>query len=190
MISFTPFPILATKNLILRRMNYNDIADLFEMRSDPRMHQFTDTKIEKSTEETLVYIDKMNKGIDDNQWVIWVIEHKQSNRVIGSISIWNIDYKKNSGELGYGINPKYQGMGFMKESLMKVVEYGLDVMALNELYAYTEEENLRSIKLLEKCNFKKMGRVDEKGCFNKNKIFHIVIYKITNSKNIIVSESN
>ncbi|MHB1392240.1 MAG: HD-GYP domain-containing protein [Clostridia bacterium] len=29
-----------------------------------------------------IYIDKMNKGIDDNKWIIRAIEHKQSNRVM------------------------------------------------------------------------------------------------------------
>ncbi|MGK0466413.1 MAG: ribosomal-protein-alanine N-acetyltransferase [Clostridium sp.] len=37
MINFTPFPNIETKNLILRRINYNDGNDLFEMRKDPEM---------------------------------------------------------------------------------------------------------------------------------------------------------
>lgn len=62
MISFTPFPTIGTKNLILRSMNHNDINDLFEMRKDPRMHEHTDTIPEETTDETKAYIDKMNNG--------------------------------------------------------------------------------------------------------------------------------
>lgn len=177
MINFTPFPEIETKNLLLRRMDHNDINDIFQMRSDPRMHEYTDTKPDVNTDETKAYIDKMNKGIDENKWIIWAIEHKQSNKVIGTISIWNIDTEQRSGELGFGIIPDYQGQGFMKESLLSVVKYGFDVMNLKQIFAYTEESNMKSIKLLERCNFVEVDRVDEEGYFN-NRVYHMVVYKL------------
>lgn len=172
---------METKNLILRRMNHNDINDLYEMRKDPRMHEYTDTKPDENTGETKIYIDKMNYGIDENRWIIWAIEHKQSSRVIGSISIWNFNSERTRGELGYGIIPDYQGRGFMKEALLSVVEYGFDVMGLKELDAYTEENNTKSIKLLEKCNFTEVGRVDDEGYFN-NRTYHMVVYRLVNTR--------
>lgn len=176
MISFSPFPCIETKNLMLRRIGYDDIDDLYEMRRDPRMNEFTDTKPDKNTDETRAYIEKMNKGVDNNKWIIWAIQHKQSNKVIGTISIWNIDSEQKCAELGYGIIPNYQGKGLMKESLLSVVEYGFNVMNLKELYAYTEVNNIKSIKLLERCNFIEVNRVDEKGYFN-NLIYSMIVYK-------------
>jgi len=44
--------------------------------------------------------------------------------VIGSISIWNINLKQKSAELGYGIIPAYQGLGLMKEALLTAADYG------------------------------------------------------------------
>lgn len=176
MINFSPFPFRETKNLVLRRMDYNDICDLHEMRKDPRMNEYTDTKPDKNSDETKAYIDKMNKGIDDNKWIIWAIQHKQSNKVIGTMSIWNIDSEQKSAELGYGIIPDYQGKGLMKEALLNIVDYGFNVMNLKELYAYTEENNIKSIKLLERCNFAEVNRVDDEGYFN-NRIYHMIVYK-------------
>lgn len=179
MINFTPFPNLETKNLLLRRMDYMDINDLFEIRKDPRMNEYTDTRPEESTDETRVYIDKMNKGIEDNKWIIWAIEHKQTNKVIGSISIWNINMEQKSGELGYGIIPEFEGNGLMKEALLSVLKYGFDVMNLRCQEAYTEENNIRSIKLLEKCNFIEVNRVIEEGYFN-NRAYRMVVYRLEN----------
>lgn len=181
MINFNPFPNIETRNLLLRRMDYNDIQDLYEMRKDPRMIEYTDSKLEESVEETKAYIDKMNQGIDDNKWIVWAMEHKQSKKVIGSISIWNINREKNSGELGYGIIPDYQGLGLMKESLLKVVEYGLKKMKLGMLDAYTEENNIKSIKLLEKCNFVEIDRVEDIGYYNE-RIYHMMIFRLEKSK--------
>lgn len=181
MFEFTPFPNIKTKNTILRRMNFNDIHDLFEMRKDLRMVEYTHTKPDEEMDETKSYIDKMNKGIDDNKWIIWAIEHKSSKKVIGSISIWNISEDRESAELGYGIIPDYQGQGLMKESLLGSVEYGFKVMNLNFLDAYTEEKNIKSIKLLECCNFTEVNRVDDEGYYNK-RIYHMLVYRLE-SKN-------
>lgn len=177
MINYKPFPDIETKNLFLRRMNQDDANDLFEMRKDPRMNEYTDTKQDETIDETKAYIDKMNKGIDENRWIIWAIEHKQSNKVIGSISIWNFNLAEKSGELGYGIIPDYQGQGLMKEALLSVIEYGFGVMNLNMLYAYTEEGNIKSVKLLERCKFIEVNRVDEKGYYN-NRIYNMVVYRL------------
>jgi ribosomal-protein-alanine N-acetyltransferase len=181
MIRYTPFPNIDTENLLLRRMHRKDIYDLFEMRKDPRMNEYVDAKLDEGTAETKNYIDKMNNGIDDNKWIIWAIEHRESKKVIGSISIWNINKELKSAELGYGINPDYQGKGFMKEALLSAVEYGFDVMKLDVVEAYTEESNLKSIKLLEGCNFTQSDRVDEQGYFS-NRIYHMIVYRLENYK--------
>lgn len=158
-------------------MNHDDISDLFEMRKDSRMNKYIDTKPDKNTSETMAYIDKMNKGIDDNKWIIWAIEYKQSKKVIGSISIWNINMEQESGELGYGIIPDYQGRGLMKEALLSAAEYGFNVMKLKALDAYTEENYIKSINLLKKCNFNEISRVDDQG-YSNNKVYHMIVYRL------------
>ncbi|WP_391119448.1 GNAT family N-acetyltransferase [Psychrobacillus sp. L3] len=177
MINYTSFPNIDTKNLLLRRIVQNDVHDLYAMRKDPSMHIFTDTKADESIEETSVYMDQMNKGVDHKKWLIWAIEHKQSNKVIGTISIWNLNKDEKSGELGYGIIPAYQGQGLMQESLLSVVEYGFEQMNLEKLLAYTEECNGLSINLLVKCKFVEIGRVDEQGYTNKQ-MYRLVVYQL------------
>lgn len=177
MITFNPFPIIETKNLLLRRITDDDTYDIFELRKDPRMNKYTDTRLDESQEETKLYIDKMNKGIDEGKWIVWAIEHRQSKKVIGSISIWNINLEQKSAELGYGIVPGYQNKGLMKEALLSVVDYGFNVMNLSALEAYTEEKNIKSIKLLERCKFIEVNRVDDEGYYS-DRIYHMVVYRL------------
>jgi ribosomal-protein-alanine N-acetyltransferase len=177
MITFNQFPIIETKNLLLRRITGDDTYDIFELRKDPRMNEYTDTRLDESQEETKSYIDKINKGIDEGKWIVWAIEHRQSKKVIGSISIWNINLEQKSAELGYGIAPGYQNKGLMKEALLSVVDYGFNVMNLSALEAYTEEKNIKSIKLLERCKFIEANRVDDEGCYS-DRIYHMVVYRL------------
>jgi ribosomal-protein-alanine N-acetyltransferase len=177
MIIFNPFPEIETKNLLLRRMTQQDAHDIFQMRSDPRSTEFTDSKLDESPEETISYIEKMNKGVDNGKWIIWAIEHKQSKKVVGSISIWNINLEQKSAELGYGIISDYQNKGLMKEALLCVVEYGFDVMNLSALDAYTEKNNIQSIKLLERCKFIEVNRVDDEGYYS-DRTYHMIVYRL------------
>ncbi len=179
--NFTPFPILETENLVLRKLDPIDVSDIFAMRNDPRMHLYTDSKPDESTDETLSYIDKMNQGVDMNKWIIWAMEDKQSKKVIGSISIWNLNVERNSGELGYGIIPEFQGRGLMKEALFSVSDYAFQVMNLDILEAYTEQNNIASIKLLERCTFIETGRVDEKGYFS-DRMYRMIVFRMVNQK--------
>ncbi|ABS33208.1 GNAT family N-acetyltransferase [Clostridium botulinum] len=131
MITFSPFPVIETKNLFLRRMTNDDTHDIFQLRKDPKMNYYTDTRLDENPEETKSYIDKMNKGIDEVEWIVWAIEHRQSKKVIGTISIWNINLEQRNAELGYGITPAYQNKGLMKEALLSVADYGFNVMNLS-----------------------------------------------------------
>lgn len=178
MIHFTPFPTLETKRLRLRRMAQSDVEAFYDMRCAPEMHLHTDTKADQSLDETRAYIDKMNQGINEDKWLIWAIEVMETGIVIGSISIWNINLETMTAELGYGIAPSYQGQGFMKEALDCVTAFGLEVMGLAALEAFTEKDNVPSVRLLEKCQFVKTGEVDDEGYFS-DRIFHMWIYRKT-----------
>ncbi len=175
-VNFCPFPIIKTESLKLRRLGLQDAADLFDMRSDPRMHEYTDTRPDRSVEETRKYIQAMNRGIDENVWVVWAIEHRPTGRVIGTVCIWNLKAEQVSGELGYGLHPEYQGQGLMREALLAVIDYGFSTMQLGVLEAYTEERNLKSRGLLKRCGFSEIGLVEEMGD-NTNRLFRMVVYR-------------
>lgn len=177
MISFNPVTVLETDNLILRRMERRDLPDLFLMRSDPRMVAFTDSIPDLRIDDTEAYVEKMDKGIDEDRWIIWAIEHRSSGKVIGSACIWNIDPIRSCGEVGYGIIPDYQGKGYMQEALSSVVRYAFRSMGLRAVEAFTEESHLKSRRLLEKAGFSETGTVDDPGFFS-SRIYHMFVYRL------------
>jgi ribosomal-protein-alanine N-acetyltransferase len=175
MINFNPFPVIETQRLVLRHMSIADAEDVFRMRSDPRMHEHTDTQVDVTLEQTNTYIEKMDRGINENRWIIWAIEHKDSGKFAGTVSIWNFDNERRSGELGYGIIPSFQGQGLMTEALDAVVRYGFDIVNLNVIEAYTEVSNARSNCLLERCKFIRTKEIKEAG-YVKNILFNMAVY--------------
>ncbi len=171
------FPILETENLILRAMMRSDQEDLFAMRSDPRMHAYTDTAPDQTLTQTEAYIEKMRVGVEEDRWIIWAMETKLEKKVIGSVGIWNIDLQRNTAELSYGIAPAFQGKGLMKEALKPVLDYGFCTMSLSALEAYTEQDNIPSRRLLEALGFIEAERVDDVGEDGK-RIYHMIGYRL------------
>lgn len=181
MIKYQTLPLFNTTNLRLIELSYNQIDDLFRMRNDIRMHNHTDTKPDVTIIETRNYIDKMLQGVKDNKWMIWAIEHKETNKIIGTISIWNFQHKR--AELGFGIIPEYQGLGLMKEALFTVIGYGFENLELSELDAFTEENNIKCLILLHKCDFNYISEIIDKGYLN-NRDYTMLCYRIQRDKHV------
>ena len=177
--NFTPFPNLESSRVMLRKLMPSDRLDIFRMRSNPKMCEHADMVVDECIEESDKYIAKINAGIEANKWCTWAIEIKDTQHIIGQISLWNLNVELNKGELGYGLNPKYWGQGLMKETIDLVVYYAFNVMKLSSLEIYTEKSNERSLKLASKCGFTYVREVEEDGSF-KNELFHYSVFEIKN----------
>lgn len=176
-----PFPTLETENLMLREILASDKEALFAMRSEPRMHTYTDTIPDESPAQTKAYIEKMRAGVEENRWIIWAMEDKQEKKAIGIVGIWNFDFQRNSAELSYGIAPAFQGRGLMKEALVPVLDYGLRTMLLSALEAYTEQGNSPSRRLLEALGFIETEQVDDVSA-DGMRIYHMIVYRLEQSR--------
>lgn len=160
-ISFSPFPVLQTDRLLLRQLESSDDQLIFEYQSNKENFQFVDMPVYTSIEEAQNYIIKMNTGIANNRWIIWAIADQCTNRILGTISIWNLSIEESKAELGYGLYPGNLGKGIMSEALKKVVAYGFYHMGLKTIEAYTSTMNEKSIALLERNKFTPIASIIE-----------------------------
>jgi ribosomal-protein-alanine N-acetyltransferase len=177
-INFTPFPIISTERLNLRKMNDKDKNEIFDLRSDENVSKYIDRPIAKSVEEALQYIEMINAGINRNDWVLWAITEKDNDKLIGTICIWNFSKEEAKGEVGYELSPKYQGMGIMQEAITAVLKYGFEKLKLKTIEGYVNQENIKSIQLLEKNQFSKVGMKEKSEGEKSNS----VIYSLKNSR--------
>lgn len=157
---------LDTPRLILRQPDIWDEEALFAIRTNPYVNQYLERPAAKSREEVLVFINKIKAGIREGQTYYWAIELKNDSNLIGTICLWNFSSDYSQAEIGFELNPGYQGQGFMQEAISSVIDYGFEKAGLNSILAFTHSENIRSIRLLEKNGFK----IDEKAMeeFEKN----------------------
>ncbi len=148
-----PFPNIITERLSLRQLKIEDENEIFVLRSDERVLKYLDIPIAKTIDDARNFIEKINNGIINNEWIYWGITLKNKTKLIGTICIWNISKDGLTADIGYVLHPDFQGRGIMREALIKVINYGFEIMKLKSIDADVDPNNFKSIKLLEKNGF-------------------------------------
>src|ERR1044072_9844373 len=126
-LNFTPFPVLETERLILRRVTNDDEQEIFVMRNDPVLTQHTWVTAE-TVAEARAHIERIDSSIQNNEVILWGIVLKGEQKLAGTICYWNVAKEIDRAELGYGLLHEYMGKGIMQEALLKVLDYGFGQM--------------------------------------------------------------
>ena len=174
-MNFIPFPKIESKTLILRRVLESDCKIILYLRSDEEINKFIERPEHRKTktiEEAKKFILQINENIETNKSITWGITLKNEPKIIGTICLWNFSEDNKTAEIGYDLEPKFQGKGIMSESLQSVLEYGFKNLNLDIVEAYTHQKNENSKALLERNNFKLILGKKDKGNLN-NVIFEI-----------------
>lgn len=153
-LNFSPFPYLKTRRLVLRPLTVADADAIAALRSNEIVNKYLERVKTTSAEEALLFIDKINNSISNNQSIYWVIALQETNQLIGTICYWNIVAEDDTAEIGYELLPHYHGKGIMQEAITAVINFGCNVMKLKTITAFLLATNMASIKLLEKNDFK------------------------------------
>lgn len=147
------FPQLVTERLILRELTHNDIPELIRLRSDTQVSRYLNRPPGITEERAKAFIDKIAISVSAHESYYWAAALKENNKLLGCICFWNIDRKRKYAEVGFELQPNFQGMGIMGEALSAILSYGFGVLFFNTVFAYSHPENAASIKLLERNGF-------------------------------------
>ncbi len=130
-----------------------DAPKILLFRSDKRMLKFTDVPKANSLEDAENYIEKIDRGINSNEWILWGIQLKEDAILTGTICFWNVDINNDSAEIGYVLHPDYQGRGIMAEAVHAAITFGWKQMKFKQVVACVHLANSRSIKVISRAGF-------------------------------------
>jgi ribosomal-protein-alanine N-acetyltransferase len=178
-INFTPFPILETERLVLRRVNENDANEIFTLRSNPETMKYIPRPLVKSIDDALEHIAMIDAKIESNEGINWAITYKDNPKLIGIIGHYRIKPEHFRAEVGYMLLPEFHGKGIISEAIKEVINYGFNEMKLHSIEAIIDPENFGSARVLEKNNFVKEAHLKENE-FYEGRFLDTVIYSILN----------
>jgi [ribosomal protein S5]-alanine N-acetyltransferase len=159
-VSFTPFPFLTTENYALRNLMPADEQEIFALRSSDEINRYLDRPKANTLDDARNFINKITNGVAENEAIFWVVAPKGESRFLGTICLWKISREETKAEIGYELLPENHGKGIMQEVIPRVIQFGFEEMRLQTIEAELSPRNLKSIRLLEKDNFK-LAEVNE-----------------------------
>ena len=175
---FKPFPILETERLILRKVTKKDAGDLYEYCSDPISSKYSDWHYHEELADTKRFIKGLLSACGRGEYFMWCLELKESGKVIGSVSITEIDRHYKVAELGYGILKAYWNKGYATEAAEAVLDYLFCTVGVQRVFARIATENLASVRLALRLNMECDG-LFRKGISIDGKSHDVYVYAIT-----------
>ena len=159
--------ILETDRLILRQMLLSDAEALFEMDSNPKVHQFLWNKPLTDISEKYSNIKFVREQYIQNNIGRFVVILKETNELIGWAGLkYNTEMVNNKVgfyDIGYRLNEKFWGKGYASEASFAWLDYGFDVMKIKIMEAAVHKENIASNRILQKIGLKMTEQYMEDG---------------------------
>jgi len=146
---FSIFPVLETKRLTLREPVLSDAADIFIFRSDSIVQRYND---EPMTDLSQV-IKEHRAEYTNQERILWAVTMKEQDAVIGLVGFGDWNRFHNRAMIGYDLAHAYWGQGISSEAVQRIIRFGFTRMNLNRIEAETIEDNLESVRMLEKPGF-------------------------------------
>lgn len=143
---------IKTKRMTLRPMPDSEIEALME--------RIDDDELRAAYGEML---DGCKREPENRIWYApWKMTLKDSQEFIGDLCFKG-PVKNHSVEIGYGIQPEYEGRGYTTEALQALTKWAFGQKDVVFVEAETAPDNKASQRVLEKCGFVPDGRTGEEG---------------------------
>ncbi len=159
-------PRLSTSRLIMRAPEERDIDWFFRLRSDPEFMQYMHRPLMTKRQDSIDHLNNIKERAEKGEGTQWILENKDMGIQVGYAGIWRVDRPNKTGELGYGLDPKHHGQGYMQEALKRCVQFGFEEMDLYRLEAWMETNNIASARQMEALG------AQREGCFRSASYFN------------------
>ncbi|MEK4511106.1 GNAT family N-acetyltransferase [Paenibacillus sp. FSL K6-2524] len=173
--AFIDFPRLETERFTLRKEEEQDRYDIFELYSNERVVKHMPFTPFISVEDAVDEMNWYHKIFKEQSGLRWMIEDKESTKVIGTCGFLNYEKIHNRIEIGYDLSPDFWGKGIMTEVANCIIDFGFLRMKVNKIEAKVEPENEASIRLIYKLGFHKEGVLRQHE-FEKGKYIDLAVF--------------
>lgn len=156
------------------------IQTIFDWNIEEKHFEYYTCRPLKSYKLFEEYSSKILNGISERKNIIYLlVKRKEPNMALGKITLFDLNARNHSAEVGYYLPYNNRGHGLGSIMLSKFIESSFkdDELNLNKIYATTSSNNYPSIKLLEKYSFKLDGRLREHYWIGQNR-YDQLIYSI------------
>ncbi len=166
----------------LRLLQEGDAETVFAAVEADRKHlrEFLDwVDDNRRVEDTLAFISRAQEEARKGRAFHMAILHR--GRLVGIVSLHNIDRNHRTAEMGYWLGRPYQGRGLMTRACAAVLDHAFGALGLNRVQVRSVSENAKSRAIPERLGFSHEGTVRE-GWRTSSRFHDIELYGLIRSE--------
>ena len=157
--------------IILKKISKQDADFLYGGLNEKGITEYLSLEPLKTKDNSKRLIRSYLKFWDNFTQYNYIIVLQGNNNVkIGSVILWNVNWRHMRSEIGIWIIPSYWSKGLGKRSLNLIKKIAFNHLKLNRLEAHIATANLTSISLFKKSEFQVEGTL--KKYLNLNGKYH------------------
>lgn len=169
---------IQTKRLILRKLCMEDSSQMYaNWASDSKVTRYLSWPPHDTIETVKTLLREKQSLYEDSSYFDWGIEVKQTQELIGTMTVVNQQKRMQTFELGYAIGKHWWGNGYIAEALLAVISYLFQETKVNRIEAAHDTNNENSGKVLKKAGFLYEGTLKKRGNNNRG-VVDIAVYSM------------
>ncbi len=163
----TPDYPIETERLLLRPLSLADVDDLHAYQSREDVCRYIPySPLTRAAVIERIQRPQMRSTIDDEGQAINLgIELRAGGRVVGDVTLFYRSREHRSGEIGYVVNPEYQGRGYATEAGRALLELAFAGLGLHRVIARIDARNDASAGVLRRLGLRQEAYLRENEWF-------------------------
>ncbi|GAB2671730.1 GNAT family N-acetyltransferase [Paenibacillus thermoaerophilus] len=108
-------------------------------------------------EHIVEYMENLKKDPELFGWGVWLVTLAENDQAVGDIGFKRKPDHQGTVEAGYGILPEMRNKGIATESVRALLNWAFSSPQVKKVVAECDQENMPSIKVLEKLGMQRTG---------------------------------
>jgi ribosomal-protein-alanine N-acetyltransferase len=162
-----------------RLWSNQDSVPFSKMNADSKVMKYFPQVLNK--EESDKFIERIMTHFKDYGYGLWAVDIKETHEFIGFIGFYTATFESNFTpcvEIGWRLDSKFWNKGYATEGAIKCLDYGFNILGLNDIYSFTSIINKPSINVMKKIGLKEQGTFFHPNISEGNPLRPHVLYKI------------
>jgi len=137
-----------TRGYIVRKLTQDDLESFYDMQSSEHVMRYIKDPL--NYEESSVELEKFIGYYSGSSrfFLLWAIEAKSDKGFVGICGVYHNKDKEN--EIAYRLREKYWGQGIGSEVSKVLISHCFSSLDMEEIVASVDENNIGSVKILER----------------------------------------
>lgn len=173
-------PTFKSERLLFRSWTDADRMEFREMNTDSEVLEFLHPPL--TAEQSDSFVNIIEDELRSKGWGLWAVETIEDRNFIGFIGFHHAQFEAPFTpcvEIGWRLKKVVWGKGYATEGARRCLIKGFDDLDFREVYSFTAELNIRSLKVMEKIGMKYEGIFDHPNVPEGDPLRRHLLYRIS-----------